>query len=222
MKTITDCRNGFRISAMRSPSWLFFRLRPANFPTLRIAQAASWLHHGGLLYHDPIGNLLEATQSAHPLEAMFSTLECHPTAFWTTHYQFHKQTKPASRKIGQQRLIKLILNCIAPLFLLLAEQTQNPALEEQIHSLLNRLPPENDYITRLFKRNGYLSKNSTMSQGLHELYTLYCKQHCCLHCDAGKYIMQNASELPYAPKETDSNSPVDTSPRKGRRFFRAL
>ena len=181
----------FRIPVMRAPMWLFFRLRPANFPTLRIAQAASWLNKNGLLYHDPVGLLMAALQAQNSIETLYAALQSQPSSFWHTHYRFHKKTRPHPRKLGSQRLLKLTVNCVAPLFLQIAEQTQNPTLEQQVHSLMNKLPAEQDSIIRLFKRNGFTPKNSVMSQGLHELYSMYCKPVHCLQCDIGSHILHH-------------------------------
>ena len=181
----------YNISPMRTSSWLFFRLRPANFPTLRIAQAVSWLSVSQLLFHDPVGKLCRAVIGSQPLKALFNVLQCNPSPFWKTHYHFKKSTTIKNRILGKGRLIKLITNVVVPYLLFYAEQHDILELEANSAELLTTLPQERDYITKKFSSQGFPIPNSFISQGIHELYFEYCKQVQCLHCSIGKHLIHN-------------------------------
>lgn len=179
----------YKIPSMRLNSWLFFRLRPANFPTLRIAQAVSWLSTGHLLYQDPIGILSQSVMDSHSQKALFDALQCSPSPFWNTHFHFKKKTTNKNSNLGKSRLMKLITNVIVPFLLFYAEQHDILELEEKILALLTALPAEKDYITKKFLQQGFTLSNSFSTQGLHELYSEYCKQVQCLHCRIGKHLI---------------------------------
>ncbi|MBX2818855.1 MAG: DUF2851 family protein [Rhodothermaceae bacterium] len=180
----------FNIPTMHSGSWLFFRLRPANFPTLRIAQATTWLSKGSLLYHDPLGQLFEAVNQPKPFSALLDLLQCRPSTFWHTHYHFRKKAHLNKRILGKQRLIKLIINALIPLLLFIADQNDDIDLENRIMEMLRSIPPEDDYVTRLFAKENFQLSDGIMSQGIHELYSSFCKPLQCLSCDIGKHLIQ--------------------------------
>lgn len=183
-------RKAYDIPIMHSGSWLFFRLRPANFPSLRIAQATTWLSKGSLLYHDPLGQLFEAINQPNPLSALLDLLQCKPSIFWHTHYRFRKKAQLRYRILGKQRLVKLIINALLPLFLFIADQNDDINFENRIMDVLRLIPPENDHVTRLFSEENFQPSDSIMSQGIHELYSSFCKPLQCLKCDIGKYLIQ--------------------------------
>ena len=180
----------YEVPTMHPGSWLFFRLRPANFPPLRIAQATTWLSKGSLLYHDPLGKLSQAINQPKPLAALFDLLQCTPSNFWRTHYHFRKKATLSNRILGKQRLIKLIINALIPLLLFIADQNDDINFEKRIMDTLKSIPPEDDYVTRLFRKENLQPSNSIMSQGIHELYASFCKPLQCLRCDIGKHLIQ--------------------------------
>lgn len=188
--TFQALQKTYAIPVMSGNSWLFFRLRPANFPTIRIAQAVYWLSTGGLLNHDPVGQLYTILlNSDDPLRSMNSRLESSPSSFWNDHYHFNNSAAYQKRLIGKSRLRKLFINAIAPLFMFIADQNNEPALEEKILRILKDIPPEKDHITRMFTTPGFSLSNGMMSQGIHELYSNYCSVARCLNCKIGQYIL---------------------------------
>lgn len=182
-----------RLSTMEPSRWQFFRLRPANFPTLRIAQAVRLLTPGGLLhYEDPIGHLCAAIEADKPLEKLEQLLRSsEPGPFWTTHLRLTKSTKPRSPAIGRRRVHVMILNAIVPALLLHADQTGNPALETRLWVLLRALPPENDAVVRQFRRLGAAPHDALTTQGMHQLFRTGCKQGTCLSCPIGKAVLRS-------------------------------
>ena len=179
------------IPAMHPGSWLFFRLRPANFPPLRIAQATTWLSKGSLLYHDSLGQLFEAINQPKPLIALLDLLQCRPSSFWRTHFHFRKKAPLSNRILGKQRLIKLIINAVIPLLLIIADQNDDFDLENRVMTVLKSIPPEDDYVTRIFAKENFQLSDGILSQGIHELFSSFCKPLQCLKCDIGKHLIQS-------------------------------
>ena len=177
------------IPVMEHTAWRFFRLRPANFPPLRIAQAAALLQPGGLLHDDPIGKLTQALHADDPVDALRTALRATPGAFWETHVRLEKATKPRDPSVGRSRLNALIANAVVPVLLLHAEQSGDLAFEAAVLELLRQLPPEKDEVTRRFAALGTRPKDALAAQGLHQLYRTRCTEARCLSCPIGQFLL---------------------------------
>ena len=177
------------IPVMERTAWRFFRLRPANFPPLRIAQAVALFRPGRLMHRDPLGQLARAARAEGPVKALRAALYAKPGAFWTTHVRLEKTTKPRDPGIGTSRLDALIANAVVPVLLLHAEQTSDPALEAAVFDVLRRLPPEQDEIMRRFTALGTKPGDAWTAQGLHQLYRTRCSEARCLTCAIGRFLL---------------------------------
>ena len=171
-------------------SWRFFRLRPANFPPLRIAQAVALVAPDGLLHQDPMGQLLEAVRAEEPVLALRSALDAVPSAFWQTHFRLEKSTKPRDPSIGRRRRDTMIVNAVVPVLSLYAEQHEDHVLEEALHGLLRQVPAGSDRITRRFAKLGLRPRHAAEEQGLHHLYRTRCSQARCLSCAIGQHLLE--------------------------------
>ncbi|MFK7846342.1 MAG: DUF2851 family protein [Rhodothermales bacterium] len=183
-----------RVPMMSANAWQFFRLRPANFPPLRVAQAAALYADGGILHADSMGvldALLSKYKGRHAAAAISSLLQIPPAPFWSTHYQFNKTVKIKSSLIGHARINKLLLNAFLPALLVYAEQSHNPSIEQAVFNLFMLVKGENDTVTSLFSPLELEQKSAALSQGLHELHDAYCTQGKCLLCNIGISIVNN-------------------------------
>ena len=174
---------------MERTLWQFFRLRPANFPTLRIAQASALLHPGSLLHHDPLERLSEAFIQPRPKRALRALFNVRLPDFWHTHLHLHKTTKPYNPAIGKSRTDTLLVNAAAPVMLQYARQKGRPALEQAVLDLLQNLPGPTDRITRRFKKLGSPARDALTAQGQHQLYRTRCKEARCLTCPIGQHLL---------------------------------
>lgn len=171
--------------ALNYEIWKYAKMRPGNFPDLRIAQLGMMLHKSrGQLFRETIRNkdVSEAT----------NLLAVTPSPYWLTHYRLDKPIKKKICAIGVGTIQNILINTIAPLLLLMAKgsfgvQSTEPALE-----ILDKLPPENNKIIRKWlqilpvdARPG----NAAMTQGLLELQKFYCLPKKCLRCMIGHKIL---------------------------------
>ena len=182
-------RHRFEVPAMEKTSWRFFRLRPANFPTLRLAQGIALVAPGGLLREDPAGTLRAALESADPVSALRKVLRAQPSAFWNTHVRLETATRSRNAALGRSRTDTLIVNAVAPVMLLYAERTGNARLEAAVWDVLRRLPPTPDEVTRRFKALGTRPRSALEAQGLHQLYRTRCSEARCLTCPIGVFLL---------------------------------
>jgi hypothetical protein len=193
---VMDLRARFRrlqthcaIPTMKHAQWTFFRLRPANFPPLRLAQGLAWLHDDGLLRANSTDRLLDALHTDTPVDALRTALHARPNDFWRTHLRLVKSTTPRDPSLGQTRTDTLIINAVLPLLLLIAEQQSTPDMEERVMDVLRALPPPRDRVTRTFKALGTRPTSAFDAQGLHQLYRSYCQPGRCLSCAIGEHVL---------------------------------
>ncbi len=184
-----------KIPCMTRHAWQFFRLRPSNFPTLRVAQAAALFNKEGLLHVDATGllaNLLSRqTNTREKIASIRKLLQPAPSSFWRTHYRFHTTVASKPSTMGKMRGNKILLNAILPVMMMYADQRQNIVIEDAIFQILKTLQPEKDTVTKLYKNLALDKKNSQISQGLHELHTQYCRKGKCLTCNIGISLLNN-------------------------------
>lgn len=184
-----------RGSSVRAPlsaeRWTFFRLRPNNFPPLRLAQLAQWVAPGGWLRTDPLAALQEAMQASDPYQALQAMLASRPGSFWTTHRRLDRTARPYDPSLGARRRDTLILNALVPV--LMRQAHTAPALRSAIDRLLQDLPVASDRITRLFRRLGTRPQRAVEAQGAHHLYRTLCSEGRCLQCAVGQAVLMRNS-----------------------------
>lgn len=164
--------------------WKFFRLRPHSFPTIRISQFANLISRS----HNLFSNLLEESDAARLAE--FFDVEASP--YWTSHYQFDKESAPSSKHIGKAFVETLIINAWVPLLMEYGIQHGQQRYKDQAVAILQQLPPEENNITRKWKAVGIKADNAAQSQALIQLYNEYCTPRRCLECQIGyRILVQN-------------------------------
>ncbi|MFB6099196.1 MAG: DUF2851 family protein [Salinibacter sp.] len=191
-----DLRDRFRrlrvrrdVSPMASTAWTFFRLRPNNFPPLRIAQAAAWYADDGLMVDDPLPRLRNTISQEDAVPAFREALSATPSDFWHTHYHLTNTAAEHDPSLGPSRIDTLLINAVAPALLRDAEQRNDAALRQAVIELLRTLPASGDRVVRRFKDLGTDPNSAFDAQGLHELYRHYCSDGGCLDCKIGQFLL---------------------------------
>jgi hypothetical protein len=163
--------------------WKFSRLRPDNFPTIRLAQFSSLVASGHRLF----SLVLEAEHS----RDIKSLLLTEPSEYWQSHYRFGKEAELKDRLPGQDFLNVLIINAIVPLLHLYALKTGQPAWTQKALDLLEGLPSEENMFLRQWASAGVHASSAFDSQALLHLRKEYCDQHRCLSCRIGHEIIKS-------------------------------
>ncbi len=177
------------LPVMEETNWTFFRLRPNNFPPLRIAQAAAWYDDGHLLSEPPLPRLRSALHDDAPTEALRDALAATPPPFWQTHYHL---TKPASEhdpSLGASRRDTLLINAVVPTLLLDADLRDDDSQARATREVIRSLPPSSDAVVRRFEDLGAEPQSAYEAQGLHHLYRAYCTEGRCLDCAIGQHLL---------------------------------
>lgn len=167
---------------LNTSQWLFSRLRPANFPTLRIAQLAS------LLQRQP--KLFSFLMHASPAE-LGKELGVEPSPYWQTHYHFGKESREASHALGSSSAQNLLINVVAPLRVAYGRYTNQPEYIEEAVSLMQALPAEDNRIVHYWKMLDMPITTAADTQALLELFNEFCTPKQCLQCSIGLAILKH-------------------------------
>ena len=172
----------FNISAepMSATWWKFMRMRPANFPTIRLAQLAS------LLYKRQ--HLFQSILTASPKEAA-DFFKVEQSAFWQKHYHFNKEAKIGIKGIGDQSTRLLSINVAAVILVAYGGYTNDEHYVEKAIEFLETQKSEDNVIIRKWRKLGIKLSSAAESQGAIELYNNYCKDRRCLQCNIGSQIL---------------------------------
>ena len=155
-------------------AWKLAKLRPGNFPHLRIAQLAMLYHRGSVL----ISSIL----SAESKNDLYRHFELSQSCYWDTHYLFDKESAKSNHSMGKKTIDLLLINTIIPFTYSLGKLRDDEALIEKALSLLLEIKPENNYITKLWDHWGISVDSAGDSQALIQLQKEYCDKKRCLYC----------------------------------------
>ncbi len=158
----------------------FFRLRPPNFPTIRLSQLA-------MLYYKQ-QNLFSKIIAATTLKELYQLMEVSSSTFWNDHYTFGKTSKSSHKKLTESFINLLIINSILPLKFSYAKHHGQPA-DEVITSIIQEIDAEKNSIVDAFNNLKNVSKSAMESQALIQLKTEYCLKNKCLQCAVGNAIL---------------------------------
>lgn len=163
--------------------WKYLRLRPANFPAVRLSQFTA------LLNKNP--RLFDVFTSYESPQKLINQLKIKPSNYWATHYDFGKKSKNKLQGIGTNSLENILINTTAPLLATFSLHIQEQIYMDKAVDLLQHLKPENNNIITQWKELGVEAKNAFESQALIELYNNYCLKKQCLSCNIGVSIINN-------------------------------
>ncbi|GAB2547964.1 DUF2851 family protein [Rufibacter soli] len=167
-------------------AWNYLRLRPANFPAVRVGQ---WL--AVLQAHHHLWADLVACES---LEEFLIYFRHSPPLYWQQHYAPGKTAAQPHQRIGEESIQGLLINIVGPLLMTYSRLQDNVGSQEKAVALLENLPKEQNKITRLFAGLGFPHTCAADSQALLGLYQNYCAPKKCLHCSIGhRLLKQNQS-----------------------------
>lgn len=161
--------------------WKFHRLRPANFPTVRLSQLASLLTHSDGLF----SRVLECSDR----DSLRSLLSVSASAYWNNHYLFGKAVPATAGRAGRQSADLLIINAVSPIMFVYGKLKQQHERCDRALDILDSLPPEDNSVVTDFTEAGLRPESALASQALLELRTRWCRYHRCLHCQIGSALI---------------------------------
>ena len=157
--------------------WRFLRLRPQNFPHIRISQLAN------LFYQQKAGlSQLVECDSIEQLRTLFSS---HVTPYWETHYTFGSTSSRNEKHLAYGSLNLLMINTAIPMLFAYGRHCSKEVLCDRAFDFLEQLKAENNHIIRMWQQVGLPVETAGDSQALIQLKREYCDKKDCLRCRFG-------------------------------------
>ena len=165
-------------------TWRYLRLRPQNFPHLRLVQLAQLFHRGTAGF----AALTQHTERA----ALHEAFETSVSEYWQTHYLFGMSSRPNTKRLSEASRDLLIINTVVPLLFAHGIKTGNEESQARAVSLLEQLKPEKNFIIHQWKQCGLTVESAADSQALIQLKRNYCDRKDCLRCRFGYEYLKAA------------------------------
>lgn len=180
-------------STLNKAEWNFFRLRPANFPTLRIAYASAFLYE--LNYCDLFKRIIrtfeESTNVMKGFDVLLSSLEVN--SYWLNHYNFGKECRPVKKIIGNERIRDIVINVFLPLIDLYAVYFDKKNLSNRIiyfHKKEKQRSGGNEVVRVMEKQLKVKVYTISDEQALIQLHNNYCMKGKCYDCAIGNAVFE--------------------------------
>jgi len=191
----------FNLLTMPAERFKFMRMRPSNFPTIRLAQMAQLIHKNGCLF----SKIREAKNTVE-VKALFDVAT---SEYWETHWRFgvglsyhasrnddvrlpqcDSPTNPKPKHLGDATADLLIINAVVPLLFCYGKLHKDESVCDTAMQFLEETEAEDNAIIRHFASCGIAAQNAMQTQALLHLYNMYCKRKRCLECRIGNVLMK--------------------------------
>ncbi len=173
--------------------WHFFRLRPANFPTIRIAQFAAFVYKQTSLFH---------TMMHYKYQKSYKGMVLKQSSYWQQHYLIGKRAQQPIPGLGTSSMHNILINTTVPLLVAYGKIRGDVFYIRKAMALLRQLPPERNKLTKQWEALGISMKNALETQGGIALLKQLCASKQCLSCGIGQTIIagDDLSKAKPAPK----------------------
>jgi len=175
-------RRKYQLKAMKKHLWKFLRLRPSNFPTIRIAEFSS------LLYNSR--NLFSQTLSCRKPQDIYKLFIARASEYWTKHYTFECESASKVKSVGEKTIDSIIINTIVPFMFIYADNKNMEEYKVKTINLLEQIHPENNRIIKIWNKLDIKCRHAADSQALLQLTKYYCEKKRCLECQIGNLILK--------------------------------
>ncbi|MBR4566739.1 MAG: DUF2851 family protein [Prevotella sp.] len=167
----------FSMEPMDAKMWRFLRLRPQNFPYIRISQLAN-------LYYERRSGLSSLIECK-TIEDIQQLLATQVTPYWQTHYTFGAESRHSEKRMSAASLNLIIINTAIPMLFAVGRHRQKEELCDRAFDLLEQLKAENNHIVSTWQECGLEAHSAGDSQALIQLKNEYCDRRDCLRCRFG-------------------------------------
>lgn len=171
----------YKLKSLPVSYWKYLRMRPVNFPTIRIAQFSALVTSVNNLF-----SVCRELRSKEEFYQLFST-PIHP--YWDDHFLFDKPSTPLKKNIGNTSIDNIIINTFIPFQFAWGHFTNEPVVKRNAVDLLRTIHSEKNHLVEKWKEFGVKAKNAADGQALIQLKRYHCEEKKCLTCAIGKSII---------------------------------
>lgn len=175
-------RSKFNLLTMPVERWKLLRMRPVNFPTIRLAQLAQMIYQNGCMF-----SKIKESQSVVEAKTLFDVEASH---YWDTHYRFNIEGPFKPKHLGEGSADVLMINAVIPMLFCYGRFHKDQSYCEKALQFLEEINAEDNTIIRHFAAIGITTNNAMQSQALLYLYNFYCRRKRCLECSIGNYLLR--------------------------------
>ncbi len=167
---------------MAKEQWKFLRMRPGNFPTVRIAQMAAFIKN----YQHTFSKIIEA-KTVKEVKTLFKITA---SPFWKNHYTLKEPSILQEKKIGDLSIENILINTVCPMLFFYGKERKEESLCEKAVDWYRQLKPESNNISKKYEALGFKPEHAAHSQALIQLHASYCSVKKCLQCGIGTHILK--------------------------------
>ncbi|MBI5403081.1 MAG: DUF2851 family protein [Ignavibacteriae bacterium] len=194
--TWEEIKETYKPQVMNKAEWNFFRLRPQNFPTIRMAYAVSLFRE--LVHNDFFKRAVLCFENSKSIKKDISGLflGIRLTGYWSNHYVFGRQVKTEIKSIGEERVRDIVTNVVLPLLFLYSEKFNRNLLKEKVlHYYLATKEKNKNEVTKIMQvQTGISAATVSENQGLIHLHNFYCVEGKCKDCAIGGEVLKAAKD----------------------------
>jgi hypothetical protein len=161
----------------------FLRMRPANFPTVRLAQLAALIRQS----HQLFSIIRETTE----LRSIKKLLMVTANDYWHYRYMFDEETKFREKTLGEDMINNILINTVVPAMYAYGYLNSNESFKNKALGWMEQVSAEKNSITKGFAAFGIKNQSAFDSQALIQLKNVYCNYKCCLQCAVGNQVMKS-------------------------------
>lgn len=176
----------FSMKPMDFKLWRFLRLRPQNFPYIRIAQLAN-------LYHERRAGL-SVLLECKTIDELAKLLQTHVTPYWETHYTFGAESARSAKHLSPSSLELLMINTAIPMLFAVGRHRRNEELCDRAFDMMEQIKTEKNHIVTMWKECGLDARSAADSQALIQLKKEYCDKKDCLRCRFGYEYLKSPQQ----------------------------
>ncbi len=175
-----------KLKPLNKKIWKFMRLRPYNYPTIRISHLAYIISQTDHLF----SYILEAEDVKRTKELF----KAKTTDYWDTHFRFGDEGKFIRKDLGPKAIDNILINAVIPVLFSYALYMHDNVLKDRAFAFMKTIDFENNYITRLFRKLHVNKPSAADSQAFIQLYKHYCLENRCLECRLGAFIIEKGGK----------------------------
>jgi len=174
-------RSKYELNPIDGSQWKLLRMRPDNFPHIRIAQFAALVHSSSKLFSKIVENP--------DIEFIKQLFDCQPSFYWHTHFIFGTKSLFRIKKLGKESVNGILINTVVPFLFCYAAHKNNNELKDRAIQMLEQIPPEKNMIVSRWQDFGLNAVSAYDSQALLHLKKKYCDEKKCLRCRIGHKVL---------------------------------
>lgn len=171
----------YQLAGLNPSVFKYMRMRPGNFPSIRMAQFAALVHSSSHLF----SKIIEEEEG----NKIIGFFKAEVSDYWQNHYLFDKPSKASKKQLSVASIQSIMINSVVPILFVYGQMMSNEILEQKALNILHQLPAENNQIISNWAQLGVHARSAFDSQALIELKKNNCEQQKCLSCKIGAKIL---------------------------------